>query len=149
MCIRDSYSLFVVGLLFIKTLILFALLLAFKLRAYTSFLIVISLATYSEFSIILISDFLKFGMISEREYSILIFSVCISFVIGAILNKNVHKIFEYLEPYLVKFERNKRHPDEQPHTCGGADVMVLGMGCLLYTSPSPRDLSTSRMPSSA
>ena len=23
------------------------------------------------------------------------------------------------------------------------------MGCLLYTSPSPRDLSTSRMPSSA
>ena len=35
------------------------------------------------------------------------------------------------------------------------DVIVVGMGerdihgCLLYTSPSPRDLSTSRMPSSA
>ena len=31
------------------------------------------------------------------------------------------------------------------------DVMVLDLGlpCLLYTSPSPRDLSTSRMPSSA
>ena len=26
---------------------------------------------------------------------------------------------------------------------------VLGAACLLYTSPSPRDLSTSRMPSSA
>ena len=25
----------------------------------------------------------------------------------------------------------------------------MGSGCLLYTSPSPRDLSTSRMPSSA
>jgi len=25
----------------------------------------------------------------------------------------------------------------------------VGYGCLLYTSPSPRDLSTSRMPSSA
>eukprot|EP00831_Metopus_contortus_P061898 TRINITY_DN5381_c0_g1_i2.p1 TRINITY_DN5381_c0_g1~~TRINITY_DN5381_c0_g1_i2.p1 ORF type:complete len:101 (+),score=12.84 TRINITY_DN5381_c0_g1_i2:189-491(+) len=25
----------------------------------------------------------------------------------------------------------------------------MNMGCLLYTSPSPRDLSTSRMPSSA
>ena len=25
----------------------------------------------------------------------------------------------------------------------------MAMGCLLYTSPSPRDLSTSRMPSSA
>ena len=28
------------------------------------------------------------------------------------------------------------------------NTTVLG-GCLLYTSPSPRDLSTSRMPSSA
>ena len=29
------------------------------------------------------------------------------------------------------------------------DVHALLIGCLLYTSPSPRDLSTSRMPSSA
>ena len=27
--------------------------------------------------------------------------------------------------------------------------ITLGNACLLYTSPSPRDLSTSRMPSSA
>ena len=26
---------------------------------------------------------------------------------------------------------------------------IVNQGCLLYTSPSPRDLSTSRMPSSA
>ena len=32
----------------------------------------------------------------------------------------------------------------------GAERLVLGVNaCLLYTSPSPRDLSTSRMPSSA
>ena len=29
------------------------------------------------------------------------------------------------------------------------EVLFLQGGCLLYTSPSPRDLSTSRMPSSA
>ena len=29
------------------------------------------------------------------------------------------------------------------------DVEGVSTGCLLYTSPSPRDLSTSRMPSSA
>ena len=29
------------------------------------------------------------------------------------------------------------------------DVMVRGGGCLLYTSPSPRDMYKSRMPSSA
>ena len=31
----------------------------------------------------------------------------------------------------------------------GALTGNLGNSCLLYTSPSPRDLSTSRMPSSA
>ena len=29
------------------------------------------------------------------------------------------------------------------------EIGRLAKGCLLYTSPSPRDLSTSRMPSSA
>ena len=33
-------------------------------------------------------------------------------------------------------------------TASGIEAAVL-MACLLYTSPSPRDLSTSRMPSSA
>ena len=32
---------------------------------------------------------------------------------------------------------------------GGAHTLVYYWACLLYTSPSPRDLSTSRMPSSA
>ena len=31
----------------------------------------------------------------------------------------------------------------------GGDLSTIGETCLLYTSPSPRDLSTSRMPSSA
>ena len=39
-----------------------------------------------------------------------------------------------------------------PSTLGNPQIFVQGtapIGCLLYTSPSPRDLSTSRMPSSA
>ena len=28
----------------------------------------------------------------------------------------------------MKFEREKHHPDEQPHTCGEAQVMIVGMG---------------------
>ena len=32
---------------------------------------------------------------------------------------------------------------------GGTSCSLSTTGCLLYTSPSPRDLSTSRMPSSA
>ena len=50
-------------------------------------------------------------------------------------------------------EEFKDLPNE---TDSGKQVALAGrmmskrvMGCLLYTSPSPRDLSTSRMPSSA
>ena len=43
--------------------------------------------------------------------------------------------------------------DEGPDIDGGVGPYVQSerqaQGCLLYTSPSPRDLSTSRMPSSA
>ena len=34
-------------------------------------------------------------------------------------------------------------------TAGASPALAKRMNCLLYTSPSPRDLSTSRMPSSA
>ena len=38
---------------------------------------------------------------------------------------------------------------EDPGPLAGVPLGVKDMDCLLYTSPSPRDLSTSRMPSSA
>ena len=37
----------------------------------------------------------------------------------------------------------------KPHFCTVTSVTVPTTGCLLYTSPSPRDPKTSRMPSSA
>ena len=36
-----------------------------------------------------------------------------------------------------------------PHNTGDGLKMALDIGCLLYTSPSPRDATLSRMPSSA
>ena len=39
--------------------------------------------------------------------------------------------------------------DEVVDEVGEVEVPTMGETCLLYTSPSPRDLSTSRMPSSA
>ena len=40
-------------------------------------------------------------------------------------------------------------PETFPRTCGIYDLSQFLMGCLLYTSPSPRDRTRSRMPSSA
>ena len=50
---------------------------------------------------------------------------------------NTHNLRDYAD--------NSRKVDDYPY--GGFPGMVIN--CLLYTSPSPRDLSTSRMPSSA
>ena len=44
-------------------------------------------------------------------------------------------------PLLVRYDLNALRDALKPR--------ALSSGCLLYTSPSPRDLSTSRMPSSA
>ena len=38
---------------------------------------------------------------------------------------------------------------KKPHPCGSQEWEILRVGCLLYTSPSPRDRKPSRMPSSA
>ena len=43
----------------------------------------------------------------------------------------------------------KGHSRDKLADFGGGYAEGLEGGCLLYTSPSPRDLSTSRMPSSA
>ena len=40
-------------------------------------------------------------------------------------------------------------PEEQTGVTRGVIAVGADNTCLLYTSPSPRDLSTSRMPSSA
>ena len=47
-------------------------------------------------------------------------------------------------PFVLYWMRTAVRTDENP----ALDVARL-IACLLYTSPSPRDLSTSRMPSSA
>ena len=50
----------------------------------------------------------------------------------------------------VAAQRTRREGDAlYAETAADAVITAVGNVCLLYTSPSPRDLSTSRMPSSA
>ena len=45
--------------------------------------------------------------------------------------------------------KDTRDISPQPRSLGTVQVRRMGFSCLLYTSPSPRDISGSRMPSSA
>ena len=115
---NDSFQLFLIlmSLLIIKSIILFSLLIFFKLRAYTAFLMMISLTTFSEFSLIVLSILSSQIIIDENIISGIILSVSVSFIIAAILNKHAHRIYELIEDYLVRVERETHHPDEEPHT---------------------------------
>ena len=60
---------------------------------------------------------------------------------GIIEIKNEKKIF--LDCGVIETNKNKEEGDRL------YEIFIDLTSCLLYTSPSPRDLSTSRMPSSA
>ena len=53
------------------------------------------------------------------------------------------------EPDVDKFLDETNLFDDWELALPQHEYPILVMACLLYTSPSPRDLSTSRMPSSA
>ena len=70
--------------------------------------------------------------------------------------KEIEKIFESKTPFndifpMPDFKTIPNEKGELPklEQMKNPDGSILWETCLLYTSPSPRDLSTSRMPSSA
>ena len=50
----------------------------------------------------------------------------------------------WIKPFLIDSVKDCPYPDQE-----GKDCRQYYLGCLLYTSPSPRDRTRSRMPSSA
>jgi predicted Kef-type K+ transport protein len=106
----------------LKGALFFFLLVAFKLRARTSFLAALSLTAYSEFGLIVASGVLQEWLVP------LAIAVAISFVIAAPLNHLAHGLFERFDPTLTRFERTTMHPDEQPRVLGDANVLIFGMG---------------------
>ena len=111
-------------LLPIKGVLFYLLLVAFRLRARTSFLSALSLTAYSEFGLIVAA-----GIPAASEFLVpLALAVSVSFLIAAPLNRFAHALFERFEDRLQTLERSSRHPDEQPTDLGDADVLIFGMG---------------------
>ncbi|PSF08294.1 sodium:proton exchanger [Marinobacter fuscus] len=106
----------------LKGLLFYFLLLAFRLRARSSFLTSLSLANYSEFGLIVASVALPEWLIP------LAITVSLSFVFSAPANRFSHAIFERVAKKISRFESDKRHPDEQPISLGDTRILVMGMG---------------------
>ena len=109
-------------LLPLKGALFFLLLVAFRLRARTSFPAALSLTAYSEFGLIVAAGVLPDWLVP------LAIAVSVSFVMAAPLNRFAHPLFGRFEDRLAHFERRTTHPDEQPAELGDADVLIFGMG---------------------
>jgi predicted Kef-type K+ transport protein len=106
----------------------FGLLLAFGLRARTSFLTALSLTTYSEFGLIVVQAGVSNGYFEPEWLMVAAVAVAASFVIAAPLNASAHAIHNLISPWLVRLERDKRHPDDEPISLGSAEILIVGMG---------------------
>ncbi|MCY4192244.1 MAG: cation:proton antiporter [Rhodospirillaceae bacterium] len=112
------------ALLPLKCILFYFFLVAFRLRARTAFLSALSLTAYSEFGLIVAA-----GIPAAEGFLVpLAIAVSVSFLIAAPLNRYAHPLYERLEKRLRRFEREMRHPDEQPTDLGDADVLIFGMG---------------------
>lgn len=111
-----------------KAALFFFVLLLFRLRARSASLAALSLASYSEFGLIVTSMGVNQGLLGEEWLVLLALAVALSFVISSPLNRHAHEIYERLDPWLRRFETHRRHPDDEPVKLGSSNIMIMGMG---------------------
>lgn len=112
----------------LKAMLFFFVLVLFRLRARSAFLAGISLATYSEFGLIIANAGMQAGWLDPHWLVLLAVTVALSFAIAAPLSRYSHLIYGRWERFLVRFESGKPHRDDKPIHLDHPDVLVVGMG---------------------
>ncbi len=112
----------------VKAILFFFVLLLFRLRARSSFLTAISLATYSEFGLIVANLGVKQGWMQFEWMVLFALTVALSFIITAPINRQGHQLFARFKDFLERFESSKHHPDDEPIQLGNSHILIMGMG---------------------
>jgi predicted Kef-type K+ transport protein len=112
----------------LKAALFFCLLLVFGLRARSGFLAALSLASYSEFGLIVTQLAVDEGFLDARWLTLAAIAVAVSFAIAAPMNAIAHQLYNRFERGLTRLERSRRHPDDEPVSVGIAEVVIFGMG---------------------
>ena len=112
----------------VKAALFFFILSRFRLRARSSFLAAASLASYSEFGLIVGAVAYENGWLASDALIVIALAVAISFVAASVLNLNVNRVYANLSGTLKRFETLNRRSGDQPLNIGSAEILVFGMG---------------------
>lgn len=116
------FAILVTVLIPLKTVMYFLLMTGAKLRSRSAFLSSLALGNYSEFALIMASVLLPDMIVP------LALALALSLILSAPLNRFSHQLYEMSCGFLRRFERQTRHPDEQPVSLGDAEILIFGMG---------------------
>ena len=111
-----------------KVALFFWLLTRFRLRARSASLASLSLATYSEFGLIVGAIGVANGWISPDWLAVVAVALSATFVLGSPINSMAHSLYARFHEHLLPWESETRHPDDQPINAGDATIAILGMG---------------------
>ena len=111
-----------------KVALFFYLFTRFKLRARTALLAAFSLATYSEFGLLVGSIGVQNGWIGPEWLTVIAISLSFTFILASPLNSASHSIFDRRAEKLRRWQTEKRHSEDQPIDPGEARIAVFGMG---------------------
>jgi len=120
-------GLLVVGLVF-KVVLFFLLFTRFKLRARTSLLASFSLATYSEFGLLVATTGFKNGWIGSEWLIILAMTMSLTLILASPLNSFAQSIYSCFSERLKLFETKSRLAEDRTVDPDDAEIAVFGMG---------------------
>ncbi len=126
--IAVAVALGVVALLPLKTAGFVWLLSRFRFRGRTCWHSSVTLATYSEFGLIVAVIGVERGLLDQEWTSAIAVAVAVSFALAAPLNTARYVVYARLSPWLTRLERRPIQPDDALIDPGGARAIVFGMG---------------------
>ena len=112
----------------IKAVLFFFLLILFKLRSRNSFMVTLTMTSFSEFTLIAGMVAASSGFIPESAIIVFALLTAVSYALNAPLSAKSNILWKKFEHSLIPFERNVKHPGQQVVNLGGAEYLVVGMG---------------------
>ncbi|MAY34909.1 MAG: hypothetical protein CMN84_02290 [Spongiibacteraceae bacterium] len=116
------------ALVVIRPMVYVVLLLWLRQRARTAMLVGLSLATYSEFGLIVAQLAAQSGAIETPWVTTIALALALSFFIATPLNNRAREIYEYFAPLLQANERGPGSTDTAIANLGEGDIVIVGAG---------------------